>query len=169
MTVRIIDTCMHNPNIRTYAEQLRDDHHLVVNAGHHDCEPHDEEVVERYNWFLREDAPRVANHCTEIKLTEAIKESDQVEHILMSYQLTWINPNFSVLLCDEGDNRSAVLILSELPAHLRELNTQHNIDLIALIKEKWDAFQIPPYHHLVLAIEGGVILLSGITISEGAS
>ncbi len=165
MNVRIIDTCMHNPNIKTYAQQLRVDHRLIVTSGSN-CEPNDHEVIERYNWFLREDAPRVANHHTEVALTEPMAKSGLVEHIFMSYQLTWINPNFSVLLCDEDENRSAVLILSDFPAHLREINAQHNVDLMTIIKDKWPDFTIPPYHHLELAIEGGVILLSGITISD---
>ncbi|MFB0981078.1 MAG: hypothetical protein QMC62_09200 [Alteromonadaceae bacterium] len=99
-------------------------------------------------------------------MTEAMADNDKVDHILMSYQLTWINPNFSVLLCDEDENRSAVLILSELPEQLREINTEHNVDLMALLNAKWPGFTIPPYHHLALSIEGGVILLSGITISD---
>lgn len=92
-TVRIIDTSMHRIDIATFAQHKRIQHRLIKLGINH-SEPDESDAIELYNLRLRDNIKLISNYNAKIILTEIDVDNDNIEHIFMSYQLSWATPNF---------------------------------------------------------------------------
>lgn len=91
--VRIIDTSMHRIYIATFAQYKRA-HPRLIKLGPNHSEPTESDAIELYNFLLRDNIKLISNYNAKIILTEIDVDNDNIEHIFMSYQLSWATPNF---------------------------------------------------------------------------
>jgi hypothetical protein len=162
--LKIISTSEHNPSIQTYASHTKDD---LICINFDECgNACFDAIEERYNIFMKDNKGEVF-HESEIELLNGDCEQDNaVAHIFMSYQLTWLSPNFSVLLYDPEGESSNLYSMAELPLEYVEVNTEHCIDLMKLIRQKLPSFVVPPKHHMVLSVSGGLLFIGGILVGS---
>jgi hypothetical protein len=162
--LKIISTSEHNPAIKTFAEHTKEDlsYIFIDEAGH----AHFDNIEEGYNVFMR-DNKKEAFHESEIDLVDGdSNEGKNIAYIFMSYQLTLLSPNFSVLIYDSEGDSSPIFMMAELPLEYVKLNTEHSIDLMKLIRQKLPGFVVPPKHHLALSVSGGVLFIGGILVGS---